>query len=279
MTVQRSNEPEVFLAFEREGWNTVIQSYERIFAPLTAQTVEPLLDAAGVGPRSQVLDVCCGHGVLAAAARRRGAEVIGLDFSPEALGLARRNAPVIDFVEGDAQALPYDESTFDAVVCGYGIIHVPAPDRALAEMHRVLKPGGRVAVSVWQRPTPGSGFGAIVTAIQVHGRQDLQLPHGPDFFQFSDPEAMRAALAEAGFTDVRTFPVAQSWRLQHPGDLADAILQGGVRLRAILRAQDPAALAEIRAAIEEQMVRSFAYEDGYAVPMPAIVGVGRKAAS
>src|SRR3954447_4558791 len=82
--MHRSNEPDAFLAFERAGWNTVISGYERLFGPLTAQTVAPILDAAGVVSGCQVLDVCTGHGVL--ETRRKGVR-------SRFCGRSRRNGP------------------------------------------------------------------------------------------------------------------------------------------------------------------------------------------
>src|SRR5688572_25916214 len=107
MPVQRSNEPEAFLAFERGTWNEVIGGDERIFAPLTAQTVDPLLDAAEITSGHRVLDVCTGHGVLAAAAHQRGAAVVGMDFAAEVVATARPNVASMEFTEGEAQELPY----------------------------------------------------------------------------------------------------------------------------------------------------------------------------
>lgn len=273
--MQRSSEPEAFLAFERDGWNTVIGGYERVFGPLTAQTVAPLLDAAGVGAGRRVLDVCTGHGVMAAAAAGRGALVEGIDFAGEVVAAARRNVPAVEFRQGDAQALPYPDDTFDAALCGYGVMHVPEPGRVLAEMRRVLKPGGRIALSVWERPAENNGYGLLFGAIRAKGRLDVPLPHGPDFFQFGDPAAMTGALAGAGFANVAATPVPQSWRFARAGDLLDAILQGAVRSRALLHAQHPAAFAAIEGAVADGMER-FRQGDGYDVAMPALVGSGTK---
>lgn len=195
MDIERSNEPEAFTAFERHGWSAGIGGYERTFARLTAQTVPAMLDAVHITRGSRLLDVCTGHGVLAAAAAERGAIVSGLDFSEQVVAVARRNFSSLDFRQGDAQALPFPDAGFDAIVCGYGLIHLSDPGRALAEMHRVLTPGGRLAVSVWERPGPGNGFGLLYNAVRTHGRLDVGLPHGPDFFQFSDPARLRAALS------------------------------------------------------------------------------------
>lgn len=276
MDIQRSNDPETFAAFERKGWGTSIGGYERTFARVTSQTASAMLDAAGVERGRRVLDVCTGHGVLAARAAERGATVSGLDFADEVVAVARRNVPGVEFRQGDVQDLPYPDASFDAVVCGYGIIHVPEPDRALAEMSRVLKPGGRLAVSVWERPAPTNGFGVLYGAVRSHGRLDVPLPHGPDFFQFSDPESLRAALAGRSLVDVATSAVAQVWRFEAAGDFLDAIMQGAVRARALLEAQTPHDLSAIRAAVE-QGTAAFAREgDGYHVPMPALVGSGAK---
>ena len=147
----------------------------------------------------QVLDVCCGPGMLAAGALKRGAEAIGLDFSVEAVELARRLVPNGRFQQGDAQALPFPAASFDAVLCGYGVMHLPEPAAALREMLRVLRPGGRAALSVWD--APGFGFTLVYEAVRARGSMEVALPHGPDFFQFGSPERMWAALVEAGFAD------------------------------------------------------------------------------
>lgn len=279
MPMQRSNEPEAFTAFERQGWGARIGGYELTFARLTSQSVDPMLDAAGVARGSRVLDVCTGHGVLAAAAAGRGAIVSGLDFAEPVVAVARRNVPAVEFRQGDAQALPYADVTFDAVLNGYGLIHLSDPARALAEMSRVLKPGGRLAVSVWERPGPDNGFGILYGAIRAHGRLDVGLPHGPDFFQFSDPESLRGALTDTGLVDITISVVPQAWRFEAPGDFLDAIMQGAVRAKALLEAQEARALAMIRAVVAEGAARFARARDGCHVPMPALVGSGAKPAS
>ena len=274
--MQRSNEPDAFMAFERSGWSTVIAGYEEVFGPLTAQTVEATLAAARVRTDARVLDVCTGHGVLAAAAIARGASVCALDFAHEAVAVARRNAPAADVRQGDAQTLPYSDLTFDAVMCGYGLMHVPSPDRALAEMYRVTRWGGWVAASVWATPTPNNGVGLLLGAIREHGNFDVALPHGPDFFQFGDPDSIRSAFVATGFSNVEAIHVDQTWRFGSSDGLFNAILRGSVRIRALLKAQDSSALATIRAAIEDGMSRLFRDGDGYSVPMPAVVAAGSR---
>lgn len=272
MAIQTSEQPDAFQAFEHEGWERNSGGYDRHFGPVTRQAVEPTLDAAGVAGGMRVLDVCTGPGMLAEAAAARGAEAVGLDFAEAAVVTAKARIPGARFVQGDAQDLPFEDESFDAVVCGYGIIHVPDPAAALAEMHRVLRPGGRVAVSVWAPPDPETGFGIIYGAIKAHGDLNVALPHGPDIFQFSAPGALEAALNATGFRDARVREVPQVWRTDDPLALIAGITEGAVRARAVYLAQT----APVRAAIDEAVSTAttrFAVPDGgYAVPMPAIVG-------
>jgi SAM-dependent methyltransferase len=277
--MERSRDPEAFTAFERRGWGERIGGYERTFGRLTDQTVAAMLAGARVGRGRRVLDVCTGHGVLAAAALARGGVAFGLDFAEEVVARARRNAPGVDLRQGDAQALPYPEASFDAVVCGYGLMHLSDPARALAEMHRVLVPGGRLAVSAWEQPGPDNGFGLLYGAVREHGRLEVGLPHGPDFFQFGDPERLRAALSATGLIDIEVTAVPQAWRFDAPGDFLEAILQGAVRAKALLEAQDARALATIREAVARGAARFARAGEACHVPMPAFVGSGAKPAT
>jgi SAM-dependent methyltransferase len=276
MSIQVSNDSVGFRAFELRGWNESSGAYESAIGPLTAQSADMTLDAAGVVSGSKVLDVCTGHGVLALAAINRGANVCALDFAEAMIAAARRNVPASECRQGDAQNLPYPDDTFDAVVCGYGIIHVPEPDRALAEMRRVLRPGGRAAISVWQRLSQDNGFGLVMGAIKAHGRLDVPLPHGPDFFQFGDLESLKGALTQTGFTDVSATGMQLTLPLEQPTAFIDAVLNGTVRAKALLLAQDDAALSNIRTAVTQAVDRLFRTEHGFRVPMPAIVGSGAK---
>ena len=151
MPIEQSRDPKRFSAFELSGWETNIRGYNSAFGAVARQTVGAMLDAARVSRGMRVLDVCCGPGMLAAGVLERGAEAIGLDFSLEAVELASKLVPNGHFERGDAQALPYAAESFDAVLCGYGLMHLPEPAAALREMLRVLRPGGRTALSVWDQ--------------------------------------------------------------------------------------------------------------------------------
>src|SRR5437867_9706431 len=164
-----------FHEFERLGWERASAYYDDAFGALTRQTAGPLLDAAGVSSDSRVLDVATGPGPIAAAAAARGADVVGLDFSSAMIAEAKRQHPAIAFREGDAEALSFEASSFDAVVMNFGLLHLAQPDAAIAEAHRVLRRGGRYALSVWAPPEEAVGFGLVLAAVREFGNPDVPL--------------------------------------------------------------------------------------------------------
>jgi len=162
-------DPEAFKRFEHTGWGEVAHNYHDSFGRLTTQAVEPMLDASGVGEGTRLLDVATGPGYVAAAAVRRGARALGIDFSSSMVAEARRLHPAVEFREGDAEALPFERDTFDVVTIPFGLLHLARPDTALAEALRVLGPGGRVAFTVWDAPERAATFGIVLRAVEARG--------------------------------------------------------------------------------------------------------------
>ncbi len=134
---------------QREMWAS--------FAPtamFTTPSAGHLVRFAGVAPGQKLLDVGTGTGVVALTAARAGAQVSALDLTPELLAVAHENARIaghedIAWTEGDAEQLPYPDASFDVVLSQFGHMFAPRPDVAVAEMRRVLKPGGRIAFATW----------------------------------------------------------------------------------------------------------------------------------
>src|SRR4029453_8752396 len=127
MSGRQQNQLTSFREFEHSGWQMVADQYERYFAGLTEQTVETLLDAVSAGPSTRLLDIAAGPGHLAFAAAERGAAVTGADFSSVMVKRASDLYPNIEFVEADAEALPFDHSSFDAVTMNFGLLHLDNP--------------------------------------------------------------------------------------------------------------------------------------------------------
>ena len=164
-----------FKEVQKQGWAH--------FAPVEALTTPQaarLVRHAGVRAGQRVLDVGCGTGVVAITAARRGAQVTGLDLTPPLLEQARENSRIagvtVEWLEDDAESLPFEDATFDIVLSQFGHMFAPRPEVALDEMLRVLKPGGMIAFSTWppelyvgrtfalDRPLPASAAGHRVAS-------------------------------------------------------------------------------------------------------------------
>jgi SAM-dependent methyltransferase len=269
-------DPKAFHDFERAGWERAAEFYGDAFGGVTVQAADALIDAAGVRAGMRVLDVACGPGFVSAAAAARGAGVTGLDFSAAMIAEARRRNPSITFRNGVAEALPFEKASFDAVVMNFGLLHLARPDAAIAEAHRVLRPGGRYALTVWAPPEKAVGFGMVLQAIREFGTADVGLPEGPPFFRFSDQAEFRRSLETAGFTDVAFRELPLTWSLLSADEAFEAMSRGGVRTAAVLRAQTPAALAAIRDAVGRG-VEAYAKDGHFVVPMPAVLACGGRA--
>ena len=131
-----ADDMQAFGAFEREGWQRIGGAYRDSFGRITRQSAEPLLDAVGLRAGMRLLDVCCGPGFVTLAAAQRGAIAVGADLSPAMFAAAQQAHPEIAFRVADAQALPFPDGSFDAAVCSFGILHLPDPQRGVAEACR-----------------------------------------------------------------------------------------------------------------------------------------------
>jgi SAM-dependent methyltransferase len=187
---------ESFKALQKKSWAH--------FAPLEMATLPAaarLVTHARVGAGQRLLDVACGTGVVAVTAARRGATVTGLDLTPELLARARENAVIaavaIEWHEGDVEHLPFDDGTFDVVTSQYGHMFAPRPEVAIAEMLRVLRPGGTIAFSTWP-PELFVGRMATLVARYMPPPQD-PVPAFPPLW--GDPDIVLQRLGTA-VTDV-----------------------------------------------------------------------------
>jgi SAM-dependent methyltransferase len=261
---------DAFHDFEHAGWQRAASAYLDTFGHVTLQAVEPLLDAVHAGPNVRLLDIATGPGYVAAAAARRGASVTGVDFAPAMVQQARRLHPDLDFREGDALHLPFEPATFDAAITSFGLLHFDQPERALAEMRRILRPGGRGAFTVWMAPEHTAGFRITLDAIAKHGDTESPAPPGPPFFRFSDPRECERALLAAGFTSPTVTNVPMTWRVSSGEALFAAMATGGVRTSALLNAQSPEARDAIRRAIIAEAT-SFMHDGELVLPMPCVL--------
>src|SRR6266436_4718825 len=140
-----------------------------LFSRFMEKDAEQFFRRLGVAPGTRLLDVGCGAGQLALIAARAGAQVIGCDIATNWIEKARARAAAeglqVTFEEGDAESLPYADAQFDAVISLIGAMFAPRPDRVAAELTRVCRPGGMIAMANW---TPGGFIGQMFKAIARH---------------------------------------------------------------------------------------------------------------
>jgi demethylmenaquinone methyltransferase / 2-methoxy-6-polyprenyl-1,4-benzoquinol methylase len=172
---------------------------------------ERAADLARVGPGTRALDVATGTGDLAIALARRGGDVVGSDFSEGMLARARTKSRDVRWEQANALALPYDDNAFDAATVGFGARNFSDLDRGLAEMARVVRPGGRVVVleiTTPQKPPLSSFFSLwfdrIVPAMgKLAGDPDAYAYLPNSVKRFPGPEALGGRMAATGLTDIR----------------------------------------------------------------------------
>jgi ubiquinone/menaquinone biosynthesis C-methylase UbiE len=264
---------DTFDALEREGWRRVAEKYEEAWSRLTSLFIPALLEVASPKPGERLLDVATGPGHVCAAARSRGAQVIGVDFCEPMIQRARERYPGIDFRQGDAQALEFADRSFDIVTMSFGLMHLPRPDTGVREARRVLRQRGRFVFTIW---ADGPGDRLVNSAIKAHASSDIAVPAAPDYSEYAKPDRCRKALQKAGFDagsmEVRT--VTCNWRVPTASFLFEAERDAGVRTAAVLAAQTPAALAAIQRDIENA-VRRYAADGGFSIPFAAhVIGAG-----
>jgi SAM-dependent methyltransferase len=231
-----------FKEVQRQGW-AHFAALEFLTTPAAARLVRH----AGVRSGQRVLDVACGTGVVALTAARMGARVTGLDLTPELIERARENAAIagveVDWHVGDVEALPFADGDYDVVVSQFGHMFAPRPAVAVAEMLRVLKPGGMLAFSTWP---PELFLGRVFALV---GRYSPPPPPGvspPP--PWGDPNVVRERLGEAvkdiGFDRARLY--VPSLSPQHNRDVMERTAGPVLKLVESLTSADPARLETFR---------------------------------
>ena len=205
------------------------RAYEALHVPaLFRQWAAPVLDAAAVGSGQQLLDVACGTGVVAREALRRvgdNGRVAGVDANAGMLAVAAELAPGVDFRHGVADALPFHDDTFDAVVCQFGLMFFPDRAAAIREMLRVLKPDGRFAVAVWESLDRSEAYPEEVALLErLAGTAAADALRAP--FVLGDVPDLESLFAAAGATSSEVRTLDGTARFPSVRSMVEADLRG-----------------------------------------------------
>jgi len=242
--------------------------YEQHMVPaIFARWAPDLVEAAGVRPAERVLDVACGTGAVTRLLAEQvgpAGKVTGLDITPGMLAAARLAAPSqrIEWLEGSAVKMPLPDGTFDAVVCQQGLQFFPDKPAALSEMRRVLKRGGRLALSCWRSVEHTPGYLVLEQALARRvGPEKAALPP----FSLGDAGAIRGLVVGAGFREVKLRAEAKMIRFRSAEHLVRAVVGGAPVMMGALTGQGEGVLDAIIAEVTEA-TKHYVDDEGWATP-------------
>ncbi len=233
------------------------ESYENLMVPgLFAPWASYLVQSANVQPGERVLDVACGTGIVARhVAPRVGPQgiVIGLDLDQDKINVARvaaeREGLAIEWHTGPAEQIPIPDSNFDLVLCQFGLMFFNDQHAALTEMHRVLKMGGRLALSVWQSLERAPFYQTLDEVSRRHlGRSSVGA-----VFSLGDADVVRRLLTDTGFQDVEIESVSIMARFPNPQEFLAWEIEVDPAETPALQNLDAEAQQVILAALHEEM--------------------------
>jgi ubiquinone/menaquinone biosynthesis C-methylase UbiE len=266
---------------QRYGWDLAAQDYEPLWAQQLSPAQTKLLACARLGPGERVLDVACGTGLVTFAAARRvalgGGHVVGVDISGGMIGAAQRRAVARDlagvsFQRMDAEFPGFPDESFDVVLCSLGLMYFPDPSRSLAEMRRVLKPGGRLVVAVWGE-RQRCGWSAVFPIVDGEVNSDVC----PLFFRLGQPETLARTLGEAGFNNVDVHRIASTLDYDDADAACDAMFVAGPVALAWSRF-DAQAKERARSRYLDS-IGAWRNDRGYRIPGEFVVAQGRRSGS
>lgn len=223
-------EPRLQRRVQRYGWDLAASGYEGLWGAQLAGVQAALLDGATLQPGERVLDLACGTGLVTLAAARSvgpSGHALGTDLSGEMVALAeqqarRQGVSNARFTRMDAEQLALADGSVDVVLCSLGLMYVPEPQRVLGEARRVLRPGGRLVVSVWgeRARCAWAGLFGIVD-------DEVSSEVCPLFFRLGLPGALTRLCAGAGLECVEERRLSSTLDYDDGGQACDAALTGG----------------------------------------------------
>ena len=257
---------------QRYGWDLAAADYEDLWQSQLAAAQRRLMACAALAPGERVLDVACGTGLVTLAAARAvgpGGDVLGVDLSERMVDAARARAGQhaianARFARMEAERLELPDAGFDAALCALGLMYVPEPERALREMGRVVRPGGRVVSAVWGERAR-CGWAVLFEIVDAEVASEVC----PLFFRLGQADTLARLCAEAGLDAIQQHRIASTLVYADADEACRAAFVGG-----------PVALAWSRfdATVRERVCRRYIeaiapwrHRSGYRIPGEFVV--------
>jgi ubiquinone/menaquinone biosynthesis C-methylase UbiE len=266
-------------------WEMVAPQWTRNAAHIeqrTADLTASMLDAVAISNGERVLELACGPGALGLAVAKRfpESEVILSDIAAgmtavAALEAEERGLTNVRVAELDLERIDQSEESFDVVLCREGIMLVPEPGRAAGEIRRVLRPGGRTAVSVWGSPEQNPWLTALTRALSVQLEGTFPPPGMPGPLALGNPEKLRSALADGGLEEIEIWEVEVPWRGASLDEWWDRTTALAGPVAKLLAVQSPEVVDAIRSTARGLLSR-YETADGLEIPGMSLVAVAAR---
>ncbi len=245
--------------------HSAAEIYDELFpSALFNEWAPRVSESAGLRPGMRVLDVACGTGVLTLAAAdlvKPDGSVVGLDLNPGMLEVAMRKGSPIDWREASADAIPFEDATFDAVVSQFGLMFFPDKPRAIQEMLRVLRPGGSLAIAVWDSLENNAGYAAInQLLIRLFGDSAAESLTAP--YSLGDVPELSSLFADAGASNTKITTIEGKARFSSIRHWMEADIRGWTLADAIDDAEFERLVSEAEAELAHLVTESGSVEFG-----------------
>ncbi|OPY03458.1 MAG: putative methyltransferase YcgJ [Syntrophorhabdus sp. PtaB.Bin047] len=276
-----SFDPVEYKVIERQVYSMTASGYDEYGCKVFEDLAQPLLDAASLLPGQHILDVACGPGIpslTAASLVAPGGVVTGIDLAPGMLDIAKKKAEEkgisnVVFREGDAEALPFPDDSFDVVLCSHGLVHMTDRMKALQEMRRVLKRmSGTLALSVWSTPDRAIVIGIVARTIRELWPAAV-VPGAPMWFDFGLEGVLEKALSDAGFRSIRTTRHNFSLEVKSSEEYWDMVVGISGRLQMLLKNIPDEVASNIRLTVIRAAEHFRSEDDRITIPCQEVVGL------
>lgn len=262
-----------------ERWSAASQGYADRIAPMIQTFAEAIVEQLDVGAGSEVLEVAAGSGALTEILYPRVKSLLCVDYAPQMIGILRERLDALGATNVrtavmDGQDLQLADSSFDAAACSFALMLFPDRARGFGELCRVVRPGGRVAVTGWAGPERFEAFGLFLASIQAAFPEMPPPPSPPPVFSLADPAAFKREMEAAGFRDVEVELVP---REQEVADFEHAwgmMTAGAPPIQVLFDRVGPAGQARVRDELRRIIDERFG-EGPFTLTNVATMGSGR----